>query len=328
LHYAEVCPLYETLSLAIASDPELLALATHVKHTPISNIFLSTIHYLLLSGVKHPLARYFERPANAAAADAPLITCLRDFCMSHQEAMMPLLRTRIVQTNEVRRCADLLPAMVRVAQEASTTALALIEVGASAGFTLLWDHYAYETESGVVFGCADSPVRLPVRLRGPNPAPAFGPVPDVIWRRGIDLNPIDITNPTEALWLRALIWPSQVDRVMQLTEVMHYTQDKIPPIIPGDALKQLGPLLDAAPANAALVVFHSMTLNQFNAEARLALDRLLDDFSSRRPVWRVAREAIGVHYPELRLLHYDKGLRSDRLLGRCAHHGQWLEWLA
>lgn len=327
LHYAEACPLYEALSLAIASDPELLTCALPVKHTPVSNIFLSTIHYLLLSGTEHPLKRYFETPDRFVAAQQ-LRTCLRDFCMTHAEVMLPLLQARIVQTNEVRRCTDLLPAMVHVAHEAARPALALIEVGASAGFTLLWDHYAYETESGEVFGRADAPVRLPIALRGTKEPPAFGPLPDVTWRRGIDLNPIDITDPTEALWLRALIWPTQTDRVTQLTEVMRYTQDKIPPIIQGDALEQLEPLLAAAPVDAALVVFHSMTLNQFSANARLAFDQLLVDFSGQRPIWRVAREAIGVHYPEVRLLHYDQGLRSDRLLARCAPHGQWLEWLA
>ena len=47
--------------------------------------------------------------------------------------------TRRTQTNEPARCATLLPALAQLPEP-----LALIEVGASAGLTLLFDRYSYE----------------------------------------------------------------------------------------------------------------------------------------------------------------------------------------
>ena len=50
-------PLYERLSLGIAADPEMLALATHARRgQPVPNLFLLAPHWLRLKGAAHPLS--------------------------------------------------------------------------------------------------------------------------------------------------------------------------------------------------------------------------------------------------------------------------------
>lgn len=48
----------------------------------------------------------------------------------------------------------------------------------------------------VVLACTPSgPVPLPARL------------PEVVWRAGIDLDPIDVADPGSGRWLESLVWP-------------------------------------------------------------------------------------------------------------------------
>ena len=52
------------------------------------------------------------------------------------------MRTRRVQTNEIRRCSYLMPAFrITVSIDSGGMPLGLIDVGASAGLNLLWDSY-------------------------------------------------------------------------------------------------------------------------------------------------------------------------------------------
>jgi hypothetical protein len=70
-------------------------------------------------------------------------------------------------------------------------------------------------------------------------------------------------------------------------------------------------------------------LNQFPAEARDALHKLLIDFGKTNPLYRVSIEWYsGDEFPALRLFTYQDGQSSEEHLANCHHHGQWLEWLS
>ena len=101
----------------------------------------------------------------------------------------------------------LLPALAAVAAQ-TRRPLALVEIGTSAGLLLNYDHYRYSYGSHGVG--PESPVRLHCELRGRDPAVTA--VPAATAKVGIDLNPIDATDPDEALWLAALLWPEQQRR--------------------------------------------------------------------------------------------------------------------
>ena len=129
--------------------------------------------------------------------------------------MAAVIAARRTQTNEPARCATLLPLLARLPQP-----LALLEVGASAGLCLLPDFYSY-AYGGVRIEPAQADANAPVFHCAVN---AATPIPeknvDVIWRAGLDLNPLDVTREDDARWLQALVWPGEGQRERLLGEAL------------------------------------------------------------------------------------------------------------
>ena len=322
-------PLYARLCRSIAADYEVLALAAAAQpDQPTPNLLLAAVQFLLLKGVEHPLASFY--PGIAASPDETNdpYPAFHAFCLEHAEALLPLLATRRVQTNEVGRCACLLPAFGLVAHQAGAEPLSLIEIGASAGLNLLWDRYSYDYGDGHRYGAADSPMQLTCTLRGTKTPQFPSSLPSVAFRVGLDLNPIDIDNADEILWLRALIWPEHHERVTRLQRALEIARQERPSLMSGDALTLLPDVMAKVPSNTALCVFHSFTVNQFSPEQREQLSSLLQDMSTQRTIFRVSLEELpGEHYPRLDLIRYADGKKTQQTLAYCAAHGWWLEWV-
>ncbi len=321
-------PLYARLCRRIAADTEVLTLAaTAPPDQPTPNLLLAAVQYLLLNGVEHPLATFYPGIAVSPDTTHDPYPSFRSFCLEHAEALRPLLATRLVQTNEVSRCACLLPAFGLVAQQAKTEPLSLIEIGASAGLNLLWDRYRYGYGDGKYYGAANSPVYLRCALHGMRTPPFPSHLPSIVFRVGLDLNPIDIGNADEVLWLRALIWPEHHERVTRLQQALEVARQEPPLLLAGDALTLLPDVIAKVPANTTLCIFHSFTLNQFSPEQRRQLSAFLQDISAQRVIFRISLERLrGEHYPRLDAIKYVNGAKTAQSLAYCAPHGSWLEW--
>src|SRR5262245_34653976 len=109
----EESPLYFTLCDAIAEDTALLDLLTRVPR-PQPILFFAT-------------ARFLGAPSEPYEA-------FRAFVVDRAADVVGVMKARGTQTNEVGRCAVLLPILAALPQP-----LALLEVGASAGLCLLLD---------------------------------------------------------------------------------------------------------------------------------------------------------------------------------------------
>lgn len=309
-------PLYRQLSAHIAADAEVLALAARTRHTPVPLVFLAAVQYLLLKGVQHPLRPfYFEGRAGEA------YPAFREFCLAHRAEIAALIETRLVQTNEVRRCALLLPAFLSLTGQP----LALIEIGASAGLNLLWDRYGYEYSNGACWGEA-APLRLTCALRGGSFPLVDGQRPAIASRVGIDVNPVEVRNPEAVLWLRALIWPGALERVKRFEHAVAIAQREEFQLIAGDALEALPRVLSAVPEGVLACVYHTFTLNQFSPEARAHVWAQLADFARRRPVVELAVEWLGPEGPLVTQATFERGQRIEIVLAAAHHHGEWLEW--
>jgi len=323
-----VSPLYERLSLCIADDAELLAIAARAKSgQPVPNLFLGAVHFLLLGGVQHPLAHFYPSSPPTASSSADPYPSFRAFCQEYREDILELISNRLVQTNEVRRCGCLLPAFTHVAQQAGGRPWAMVEIGASAGLNLLWDRYGYDYGIGRRYGNPRSPVQIVCGLLGDRHLPLTAVWPVVTMRVGLDLTPIDVRDPDAALWLRALVWPAEVGRAELLQQAVQVAQQDPPRLLAGDALDILPEVLATIPPDQAVCVFHTHTINQFPAEARARLSTLLAKHAFGRKLYRVAIEWLGETHPRLELISYEDGVKTEHLLAYCGSHGEWLEWL-
>ena len=199
--------------------------------------------------------RYLGGPVRPPAA-------FRDWAVSHWADLTATMRERSTQTNEPARCATLLPVLAGLPQP-----LALLEVGAAAGLCLYPDEYQYRFD-GLSIGSPESLVRIDCAVSGDVPVPAE--VPEVVWRAGIDLNPLDVADDNDLRWLESLIWPDQPARVARLRAAARIVGEHPPMIRCGDLLAELPALAAQAPASATLVVFHSAVLVYLSAETRRA----------------------------------------------------------
>ena len=89
-------PLYAAICRSVADDPDLLALTAAALLGQQPNVLLAAAHYLVLSGLAHPLAEIYAATADLGPAPA----LFRDLCLAHWPTVSRILGTRHTQTNE------------------------------------------------------------------------------------------------------------------------------------------------------------------------------------------------------------------------------------
>ncbi|MEU6711376.1 DUF2332 domain-containing protein [Nonomuraea sp. NPDC046802] len=292
-----VSPTYERLAFAVSRDEELLDLLAALppaKRQP-----------NLLFGVVRLLGGPVEDPA-----------AFHDYAVANWPLVEPEIRTRITQTNEAGRCAVLLPVLAALPQP-----IALLEVGASAGLCLYPDRYAYRYGEHLVgtgepvIGCAPVNLTPPTRL------------PHVVWRAGLDLNPLDVTDPADVAWLDALIWPEHTHRRARLRAAAAVAAADPPLLVRGDLVDDLPALAARAPSGATLVVFHSSVLYHVPPPRRAAFAEVV----GRLPGHWIANEAPEVlPYDTLPTppdqARYSVVALDGRPLAWTRSHGQMITW--
>jgi hypothetical protein len=320
-------PLYAALGAGIAADPELLGIAacTRGGDSP-PDLMLAAVHYLLARDPDDQLARYYPS-LSAHVADGDPVPSFRAFSLRHRDELEQLVSARHVQTNEVRRCTFLLPA-VMLAASLTSRPLALIETGASAGLNLAMDKYAYDYGTGTLIG-GPGPLTLTCSLAGSHQPPLSLPMPHVTWRAGIDLSPLNPADPSDAAWLQALVWPDHRDRAALLRVALSAAAARPPiPIRAGDATALLPSVIAAAPPDTAVCLFHTAFLAHFPRPDRARFEQLVPQLSATRPIWWVQAEPRpDPAEPRLRLTLCEEGrIAGAWALGHYQPHGQWLEW--
>ncbi|MEU3567718.1 DUF2332 domain-containing protein [Kitasatospora sp. NPDC036755] len=272
----------------------------------------------------------------------------RDWVAEHWSEVSATMLERRTQTNEAGRCATLLPLLAMLPQP-----LALIEVGASAGLCLYPDRYRYRyrhvTEEGhsaeegtgrgggagapaVEFGATASPVTLDCAMSGPVPLTDSlrERLPEVVWRAGIDLNPLDVRAEEDMRWLESLVWPEQAHRLERLRGAVRVARAEPPLLVRGDLNATVRELVAQAPAGATPVVFHSAVLAYLPPEAREEFAATMRELPGH---W-ISNEAVSVLPAVARRLPRPAPAGSglfalaldERPVAFTGPHGQSLDW--
>ncbi|MBE0011386.1 DUF2332 domain-containing protein [Arthrobacter sp. AET 35A] len=310
-------PTYEQWCIGISEDPHLLALLDDLpdaKRQP----------NLLLGAARFHGAQPTPYPE------------FRGFLLEHWAQISETMLTRSTQTNEAGRCAVLLPLFARIAATEGRP-LALLEVGASAGLCLYPDRYGYSYDAGPLLSAGPVPQELVMECATTGHPPLPASLPSVSFRGGIDLNPLRVADDDDVAWLEALVWPEHARRRERLRAAVEVARREPPLLVKGDLTVDLEHLIQRAPADAVVVVFHSAVLAYVGESGREAFrDTMLRLTADRsRPVHWVSNEGYGV-LPGVEGALPKADVEVDRLfvlthngeaVARTGGHGQTLDWL-
>jgi len=297
-------PLYAALARGVAGDAfarDFLAALPEAKQQP----------NLLFAALRHVCGTPRDWPQFRAWLEA------------YAKPVEAIMLARRTQTNEPTRCATLLPVLACLTQP-----LALIEVGASAGLCLMPDRYGYDYGWHRLPAATEAAPVLPCRANPATPLPET--LPRVVWRAGLDLEPVDLSDASQRAWLETLVWPEEHDRLRRLHAAMAVARGDPPRVVRGNLLTDLPALAHQAPTGATLVVFHSAVL-AYVADA-VQRDAFARTVRALDAVW-VSNESPGV-FTAIRDRLTRRGPRGGYLLAVNGEpvawtdpHGAWIEWI-
>ena len=318
--------LYEHLARGLANDEETLELAVTDRGQP-PTILLAAVHYLLLKGTEHPLCEFYPNLISTPASPDNAYDAFRSFCAKYREPLRLLVDSRIVQTNEVGRCAYLCLVFGMISERAGTRPLSIIDVGASAGLHLLWDKYTYRYRDTARYGDPSSPVGIQSEFVGTGRPRFPSGIPEVVYRHGIDIRPLDVNNEDDALWLRALVWAEDRARAATVERAMAVAREFPVQLSEGTGVDLVSSVIKQTPDNSIVCVFHTSTLYQWTEDEREKFHTTLSAASKSVDLRLISSEGIAPGKCELTLTSWKKGKPELRKLAQVAPHGQWIEWI-
>ena len=233
------------------------------------------------------------------------------------------------QTNEAGRSSNFILALMWLAERGLAPHFECLEIGSSAGINLMIDRYRYDL-GGVEVGPADAAMAFQPEWRGPPPPDrsiAFASL------RGCDVAPVDLTDPAQALRLRAYIWPEHHVRFARMDAAIAAATASKPAIVRMNAAEFIEQAL-AAPqaAGTTRVLMHSIVWQYVPADQQARVSAAMAAAGARataeRPLAWIALEANRtVHHHELTVQYWPGGAQRVRL-GVAHAHGAWLEYFA
>ena len=324
--------LYERVAAAVSESEEALRA---IEAAPVRRrqpaLILAVLHDLALAGRAPALAAAYAAGDGEAAAEAAIDALLRE-----TGTVATVAAHRRTRTGETGRCAVLYPAIAEAARRVGAGAVGLIDVGCSAGLNLTVDRVGITYDNGQSLGDPSSPVQHTASVVGGGRLP-MSAVPEVAVRVGIDADPVDVTDPDEARWMRACLPPEQVTR---LDAELALAMTAPPLVLRGDAVEVLPEALARVPADVLPVVTTTWALRRFSLEQRLRFLHRLDDAATHRPVAWVSAEGVGVApaiptfgdrhasgHSIIGLAVFDHATLRAEGVGRTWSRGRMLSWL-
>lgn len=328
-------PIYDRVCRYVATRSDVLAMVAEAPpsaHMP--NVLLAAAHYVVLSGVDHPLRDVYS----GVSTDDPG-PLFADLCLRERATISQLLATRHVNTNEVGRSAVIGLALSHVAAELGAP-LGLVDIGCSAGLNLLCDRYRLDYGPAGATGPVDAAVAVHCEVLGGRP-PIADHLPPIVHRAGIDRDPVDLDDPDAVRWQLALSWPD-TGRLQRTRAALDHARAARLEISAGDAIEQLPAAIAAVPLGCTAVVVTTWALAYLSVDDRDRFDRALAAVARHRPIAWVSAEGPGVvgalgsiqapmdetgtEASILGLVSYEAAGSRATHLGFVHPHGRWVDW--
>lgn len=282
----------------------------------------SGLHALHLSGMVQKLGPIYR---GERAEDAAIIA---DVIASHEAALLPWLDGP-PQTNEAGRSANFIAAMLWLAEQGCPARFECLEIGSSAGINLMLDRYSYDL-AGVKLGPEPGVMHFSPLWKGEPP-----PVRDIaiVSTKGCDVAPVDLTNPAEALRLKAYIWPEHTVRFERMDAAIRAATARKPDLIEATAADFVeAELAKPQESGTTRILMHSIVWQYVpedqQARVTAAMMTAGDRATPDRPLAWVQVEADrSVHRHKLTVRFWPGGGQEVQLAW--SHpHGADVEWLA
>ncbi|PEZ08412.1 hypothetical protein CN326_05580 [Bacillus sp. AFS018417] len=315
--------LYEYLSIKISEDDELMELCANSREgQPVPNLFLGAVHYLLLKGKEHVLKKYYPSITKHPREIEDSFIHFKDFCRMYRDEIISILKSRLVQTNEVRRSAYLYPIFCYIYNVVKKP-LSLIEIGTSAGLQLLWDKYSYSYGTNEVYGDKDSNVHITSEIKGNHTPPFLLSSPPVASKVGLDLHISDLGNSEDYLWLKSLIWPEHEERLALFESAAKCLIENPVKLVEGDGVALLTNVVEKLSNDNAICIFHTHVANQIPEGSKYELIEKIKTIGSKRDVFHIYNN---MWDRKLHLDYFLNGIEYNQTIGETDGHGRWFDW--
>ena len=279
------------------------------------------IHSLHLKGVQPALAAiYADR---TGVDDAAIVAAA---IRSHEAELLPWLDGP-PQTNEAGRSSNFIAAMLWLAEQGLPPRFQCLEIGSSAGINLMLARYHYDL-AGVRVGPDQAAMRFKPEWQG-NPPPAHQI--EIVSTKGCDVAPVDLTDPQQALRLKAYIWPEHAVRFERMAAAIAEASKSPPDLVQMNAADFVeAELAIAQPVGTTRVLMHSIVWQYVPEDQQARVIAAMEAAGARatneQPLAWISLEANRVlHLHEL-VVRYWPGKGEPMLLARAHPHGASIDW--
>ena len=248
----------------------------------------------------------------------------------HEAFLMPWLDGP-PQTNEAGRSWAYAAAMLWLVDKGLPAKFALNEIGSSAGINLMMRRYFFDL-GGVTAGPKGAQMRLVPEWRGSPPPDTHY---DIVAARGCDIAPVDLTDPAQALRLKAYIWPEFTERFARMDAAIA-AANTMPPEVARETADIFVERLLSEPAEAGVtrVIMHSVVWQYVPEYQREKVTEAIEAAGAKAtaetPLAWISLEANrDTHRHELSVRYWpnnEAGGEEWQRLGVAHPHGAWVEW--
>ena len=279
------------------------------------------LHALHLGGIEPALAKIYD--GAEGVDDAAIIAAALN---KHEAALLPWLDGP-PQTNEAGRSSNFIGAMLWLAERGLGPRFDCLEIGSSAGINLMLAGYHYDL-GGVKVGPEPGAMRFTPEWKG-NPPPDHAI--EIVSTKGCDVAPVDLTDPAQALRLKAYIWPEHIVRFERMEAAVAEAGKSPPDLVRMDAASFVeAELVKPQAEGTTRVLMHSIVWQYVpkdqQARVTAAMEAAGELATAERPLAWIAVEANRtVHLHEL-VVRYWPGGAEPKMLARAHPHGAVIDW--